>query len=223
MQDFFHQLPIDTNSTLQLFQKVSTSYQGADSSGHPSFPLRPGLSFAKCWTVRCHSRQRASSCGLPVLVFMILFLEWELLCGWLLQKSMNSDLTLHILQHLSSYPQNRQVSTPVSHFWYQLQIGSHTLNFDPRSGAFHTYVTKHLQVHIISQIALAWNYQALDNTKLLYLLCCYVKIWIYFGLSPLQVVAHVCRNLRVGPGKKIYNPWKKNLRVSPPRTPGKKI
>ena len=28
---------------------------------------------------------------------------------------------------------------------------------------------------------------------------------------------------RVGPGKKIYNPWKKNLRVSPPRTPGKKI
>ena len=28
---------------------------------------------------------------------------------------------------------------------------------------------------------------------------------------------------RVGPGKKIYNPWKKNLRVSPPLTPGKKI
>ena len=27
----------------------------------------------------------------------------------------------------------------------------------------------------------------------------------------------------VGPGEKIYNPWKTNLRVSPPLTPGKKI
>ena len=28
---------------------------------------------------------------------------------------------------------------------------------------------------------------------------------------------------RVGPGKKNYNPWKTNLRVSPPLTPGKKL
>ena len=28
---------------------------------------------------------------------------------------------------------------------------------------------------------------------------------------------------RVGPGKKNYNPWKTNLKVSPPLTPGKKI
>ena len=40
--------------------------------------------------------------------------------------------------------------------------------------------------------------------------------------QPAMLLVPEC-NQRVGPGKNFYNPWKTNLRVSPPLTPGKKI